>query len=271
MVSFPPCKINLGLHVLRKRSDGYHDIETCFYPLPWTDVLEIIHADEFRFATTGTVIPGDVTTNLCIRAWELMKTRFGIGPVNIHLHKILPTGAGLGGGSSDAAWTLRTLNELFNLRLPVPMLMGLADELGSDCAFFIQDQPMIGIGRGNVLHPVSVSLKGYFIAIVKPEIHVSTAAAYSGVTPQLPSRSVEDILDNTTPLGWDNTLVNDFEKSVFVKFPAIQEIKKKLYKAGAVYASMSGSGAAVYGLFRKEVNIGELFPAEVHWSGWATV
>jgi 4-diphosphocytidyl-2-C-methyl-D-erythritol kinase len=271
MVSFPPCKINLGLHVLRKRGDGYHDIETCFYPLQWTDVLEIIRADQFSFSSTGRAIPGATSANLCVRAFELMRSKFNIGPVSIHLHKILPFGAGLGGGSSNAAWTLRTLNDLFNLRLSVPMLMGLADELGSDCAFFVQDQPMIGIGRGNVLHPVSLSLKSYFIAVIKPGIHVSTADAYRGVTPMLPGRSVEDIIDNTSPVAWDNMLLNDFEKSVFNTYPELQAIKKQLYRSGAVYASMSGSGAAVYGLFKKEVNITQIFPGDESWSGWATV
>ncbi len=239
MIAFPPCKINLGLNVLRKRNDGYHDIETCFYPILWTDILEVIPSDKFEFTVSGNVIPGD--DNLCIKAYQLLKPP----PAKIHLHKIIPTGAGLGGGSSDAAWTLRLLNDVFLLGLSKDQLKSVASQIGSDCAFFIEDGPMIGSGRGEILSPANISMKGKFIVIVKPEIHVSTAEAYAGIVPK------ESKLDLTKI----NSLKNDFEESVFKKHPLIQSIKQQLYNAGAEYASMSGSGSAVYGIFNSPPDI----------------
>ena len=233
MVAFPPCKINLGLNVLRKRDDGYHDIETCFYPIPWTDILEVIPSDKFEFTVSGNAIPGD--DNLCVKAYRLLNTP----PAKIHLHKIIPTGAGLGGGSSDAAWTLRLLNDVFQLKLSKDELKKYAAQIGSDCAFFIEDGPMIGTGRGEILRPAKVDLKGKFIVIVKPDVHVSTAEAYSGIVPKGSKLDLSDI----------RSLRNDFEETIFKKYPAIESIKKSLYQAGATYASMSGSGSAVYGIF----------------------
>jgi 4-diphosphocytidyl-2-C-methyl-D-erythritol kinase len=233
MIAFPPCKINLGLSILRKRDDGYHDIETCFYPIPWTDILEIIPSDRFEFTVSGNTIPGD--DNLCVKAYRLLSAP----PAKIHLHKIIPAGAGLGGGSSDAAWTLRLLNDIFNLKLSKDELRKYAAKIGSDCAFFIDDVPMMGTGRGDILTPANISLKGKFIVIVKPGIHVSTAEAYAGVVPQ---ESAIDLTDM-------KSLKNDFEESIFKKFPVIASIKKSLYGMGAIYASMSGSGSAVYGIF----------------------
>src|SRR5688572_32937619 len=165
MVAFPPCKINLGLSVLSKRADGYHNLETCFYPLPWHDVLEVIPAETFLFTSTGNVVEGKPEDNLCVRAYRLLKEEFDIAPVKIHLHKIIPSGAGLGGGSSDAAYTLRMLNEKFSLDISQQKLMDYAAQLGSDCAFFIQYQAMIGTGRGEVLTPIAISLKGKYLVI----------------------------------------------------------------------------------------------------------
>jgi 4-diphosphocytidyl-2-C-methyl-D-erythritol kinase len=260
MVAFPPCKINLGLNVVRKRSDGYHDIETCFYPIPWTDILEVVPSKEFSFTVTGNVIPGSNDDNLCVRAYKLLRTP----PVKIHLHKIIPTGAGLGGGSSDAAWTLRLLNDVFDLRLTKDQLRQHAAQLGSDCAFFIDDVPMMGRGRGEVLSPVNVSLKGKFIVIVKPGIHVSTVEAYSGVIP------VESHLDieNIPVEDWKLFVKNDFERSIFEKYPVIKSVKDELYKAGAIYASMSGSGSAVYGIFSEWVDYEKDSNVNISFSGW---
>jgi 4-diphosphocytidyl-2-C-methyl-D-erythritol kinase len=255
MVSFPPCKINLGLKIIRKRNDGYHDIETCFYPVPWTDILEIIISDELSFINTGLVIPGNAEDNLCVKAYHLIKKDFDVAPVKIHLHKIIPTGAGLGGGSSDAAFTLRALNEIFKLNLSTAQLLSYASQLGSDCAFFIQDRPMLGEGRGEVLSPIEVDLKGKFLVIVKPDVHVSTAAAYAGVKPEVPSVKLKDVLEKNPVHKWKDLLKNDFEKSVFEVHPVIQEIKDDLYAEGALYASMSGSGSAVFGIFGSEINI----------------
>jgi 4-diphosphocytidyl-2-C-methyl-D-erythritol kinase len=253
MVAFPPCKINLGLHILRKRGDGYHDLETCFLAVPWSDMLEIIPAQAFSFTTSGLDVPGNPADNLCVRAYNLLKVDFNLPPVQIHLHKIIPTGAGLGGGSSDAAYTLRLLNTICELNLTTEQLAAYAARLGSDCAFFIYDQPMLGTGRGEILEPLALGLKGKYLAICKPDIHVSTAEAYAGVTPQVPATNIKVILTTKPFEEWWFYLKNDFEASVMVKHPAIRNTKDKFYAQGARYASMSGSGAAVFALFDKPV------------------
>jgi 4-diphosphocytidyl-2-C-methyl-D-erythritol kinase len=255
MVAFPPCKINLGLNILRKRQDGYHDISTCFYPVPWTDVLEIIISDQLTFTSTGNIIPGEREDNLCLKAYRLLKDDFDISSVAIHLHKIIPTGAGLGGGSADAAYTLRLLNTIFNLRLSIDRLSHYASQLGSDCSFFVQDKPMLGSERGEVLSAINVDLKGKFLVIVKPAVHISTADAYAGVKPEVPKSNLQDILENKTLSQWKVLLKNDFEESVFQKHPAIKKIKEDLYSLGAIYASMSGSGSSVFGIFDGTVEV----------------
>ncbi|RAV99806.1 4-(cytidine 5'-diphospho)-2-C-methyl-D-erythritol kinase [Pseudochryseolinea flava] len=265
MIAFPPCKINLGLHVVSKRSDGFHDLETCFLPVPWTDILEIIPATQTSFTRTGTTIPGNDADNLCLRAYQLLATSHNIPPVSIHLHKVIPTGAGLGGGSSDAAHTLRLLNTIFNLNLSTEDLMNHAATLGSDCAFFVQDNPMIGRGRGEVLTPVEVNLKGKYLVLVKPDIHVSTAAAYSNIKPATPQHELEKILN--MPIGhWKELLCNDFERTVFAQYPAIGSIKAQLYEFGAHYASMSGSGATVFGIFDSPIDVSQ-FSQHTVWTG----
>jgi 4-diphosphocytidyl-2-C-methyl-D-erythritol kinase len=270
MISFPPCKINLGLHVVRKRADGYHDLSTCFYPVPWTDVLEIIPASDFSFSSSGNPIPGEAAQNLCIKAYSLLQAEFNLPAVKIHLHKTIPTGAGLGGGSSDGAHTLRLLNQLFNLGLSSHQLQHYASQLGSDCSFFINDVPQLGSGRGEILQPIAVALKNKFAIIVKPEIHVSTAEAYAGVAPQSAAFPLEQVL--SLPLGeWKEKLSNDFEKTVFAKYPLIEQIKEKLYHEGALYASMSGSGSAVFGIFSKPVDLKRQFSGCVYWSGMLEV
>jgi 4-diphosphocytidyl-2-C-methyl-D-erythritol kinase len=267
MVVFPHCKINLGLHVIAKRDDGYHTIETCFYPVPWTDILEIIPSGEFAFTSSGLVIPGKESDNLCIKAYQLLQAHYNLEPVKIHLHKVVPTGAGLGGGSSDAAFTLRLLNSIFDLKLGVPQLKELAAHLGSDCAFFIEDAPMLGSGRGEQLSPLPISLKGYYLVLIKPDIHVSTAEAYAGVKPQHPAHTVSEIV--ARPIAtWKDDLVNDFEKSVFKKFPAIEAIRNTLYQHGAIYASMSGSGSSVFGIFQSERQLAAYFSGALYWSDY---
>jgi 4-diphosphocytidyl-2-C-methyl-D-erythritol kinase len=255
--------------VLSKRSDGFHNLETCFYPVPWLDVLEIIPSDIFAFTSTGLEIPGRQEENLCIKAYQLLKNKFGLPPVSIHLHKTIPMGAGLGGGSSDAAYTLRLINDKFELNLSTDTLIEYASQLGSDCAFFIHDKPMLGTGRGEMLNGIEVSLKGKYLIIVKPEIHVSTADAFSGITPKPSHYSIKNTVTQHSIDQWKNVLKNDFEDTVFKKFPAIKEIKEKLYARGAIYASMSGSGAAVFGIFHDEVNLCDTFAGAVIWSGWA--
>jgi 4-diphosphocytidyl-2-C-methyl-D-erythritol kinase len=267
MVVFPPCKINLGLNILQKRGDGYHDIVTCFYPVPWTDVLEIVVSNQLTFVSTGNIIPGKPEENLCLKAYQLLKADFNINPVAIHLHKIIPTGAGLGGGSSDAACTLRLLNEIFDLKLSAERLSLYASKLGSDCSFFIHDEPMLGSGRGEILSAIRVDLKGKFLVIVKPEVHVSTVEAYAGVKPETPANSLQEILENHTLSDWKHVLKNDFEKSVFQRHAVIKEIKEDLYSLGAVYASMSGSGSSVFGIFEHEVEIKDRFENCTTWCG----
>jgi 4-diphosphocytidyl-2-C-methyl-D-erythritol kinase len=265
MVSFPPCKINLGLQIISKRTDGFHDLATCFYPIPWTDILEIIPSHELSLSITGIDIPGDINTNLCLKAYHLLQRDYNIPSVKIHLHKIIPTGAGLGGGSSDAAHTLRLLNTIFELQLSTQKLFAYAAQLGSDCAFFIQDKPMIGTGRGEVLTESSVDLRGKFLILVKPDVHVSTAEAYSGVTPTQPAIGLAEILSKPV-FQWRNLLMNDFEFSVFSKYHVIKQIKEELYSLGAVYACMSGSGSSVFGIFEKETDYKHNHPYS--WSGF---
>jgi 4-diphosphocytidyl-2-C-methyl-D-erythritol kinase len=268
MVAFPPCKINLGLNIIRKRVDGYHDIETCFYPIPLTDVLEVIPSSSLSFASSGIAIPGNSNDNLCLKAYEFLQKEFGLPPVKIHLHKIIPTGAGLGGGSADAAYTLRLLRDLFNLAIDEKKLMQYAARIGSDCSFFIQDKPMMGIGRGEVLKPCKVDLRGKYLILVNAGLHVSTAEAYAGVIPGTPVFPIEDTF--IRPLeSWKTLLQNDFEVSVFKRFPLISNLKEELYKAGAVYASMSGSGSSVFGIFSAEAAV-ENTPLHsyVIWKGY---
>lgn len=267
MVAFPHCKINLGLHVISRREDGYHNIETCFYPVPWTDILEVIPSKEFTFTSSGSVIPGKEADNLCVKAYQFLQTQFKLEPVKIHLHKVLPTGAGLGGGSSDAAFTLRLLNTVFNLKFTTNQLKEFASQLGSDCTFFVEDKPMLGSGRGEQLTELQLSLKGYYLVVVKPDIHVSTAEAYAGVLPQQPDKTIAEIL--SYPIAkWKDNLVNDFEKSVFKKYPSIEEIKNELYNCGAIYASMSGSGSSVYGIFQSETDLSSHFEGAQYWSDY---
>lgn len=268
MVSFPPCKINLGLHVVRKRNDGFHDIETCFYPLPFTDILEIIPADAFAFTTSGLDIPGDQNDNLCVRAYHMLRDEGCLhADIRVHLHKIIPSGAGLGGGSSNAAYTLRSLNTAFDLKLSIQQLESFAARLGSDCAFFIHDTPMIGSGRGEVLSPVDVPLSGKFLVLVNPGIHVSTAVAFAGVSPDASRVNVASLVREPVST-WRKVLGNDFEQTVFARYPAIKNIKEKLYGAGAIYAAMSGTGSSVYGIFSEEFDTSGLFETDILlWKG----
>lgn len=266
MVSFPPCKINLGLRILRKRPDGYHDLETCFYPIPWTDILEVVRADTFAFTCSGNAIPGPLEANLSVKAYELIRNEFNIEPVRIHLHKIIPIQAGLGGGSSDAAHTLRLLNQVFHLDLSTEQLRRYAAKLGSDCAFFIEDVPMLGTGRGEILEHTTFRMGGKFVVVVKPEVNVSTADAFARVSPQSGGVHLTTTISEDMK-SWRVLMRNDFEDSVFQKYPAIEVIKEKLYAHGATYASMSGSGAAVFAIFEAAVALDGLFEAESVWSG----
>jgi 4-diphosphocytidyl-2-C-methyl-D-erythritol kinase len=266
MISFPPCKINLGLRVVRKRSDGYHDIETCFFPVGWKDVLEIIPASKTKIIQTGIPISGEPEQNIVYKAHQLLQKDFGIGAVEIYLHKIIPHGAGLGGGSSDGAQALKLLNTIFQLNLSTDQLHHYALALGSDCPYFLNPRPMLGTGRGEILEEFEISLREKYLVLIKPDVHVSTVEAYSGVVPEVPRVSLREIL-NRPIAEWRDSLVNDFEKSVFNSHPEIDLIKNFLYANGAVYASMSGSGSTIYGIFDEPFNPAEKFPDQATWSG----
>ena len=253
MISFPNAKINLGLQVTGKRSDGYHNIETVFYPVQWREALEIIPSRDFKMTHSGIEIDIASENNLCARVWQLMHDKYKIPPVHIHLHKVIPMGAGLGGGSSDAAFTIKIINNIFQLNLEDNNLEDTATEIGSDCAFFIKNKPVLALGKGNIFTDINLNLKGYKIIIIKPEISINTTRAYSEIIPG----KKENILDiiNLNIHYWKDKLTNDFEKLIFKKHPEIKKIKEGLYNAGAIYASMSGSGSAVYGFFKNEIVI----------------
>lgn len=259
MIAFPNCKINLGLHIIRKREDGFHDLETVFLPIPFTDVLEIIHPGVLHLEGVGhldvTGLPVDTTDNLCIKAYNLLKQDFPQLPaIKMHLHKAIPLGAGLGGGSSDAAFTLQLLNEKFKLNLKTEQLLDYALQLGSDGPFFIINKPCFATGRGEILEPINIDLTTYKLLIVNPGIHIETKWAFSKFTPKEPAISIKEIIAQPADT-WEQHLQNDFEVPVFAEYPEIGRLKNDLYQQGAVYASMSGSGSTVYGLFRKEDNI----------------
>lgn len=267
MILFPNAKINLGLDIVGKRPDGYHNIETVMIPVPWTDVLEIVPAEgkESTLTVSGRKVDCPTEKNLVMRAFRALESEFGLPPVDIYLRKIIPDGAGLGGGSADAAFTLKGLNSLFELGLTDERLAETAAKLGADCPFFINNRPMLCTGIGTDFSPVDVDLSGYSIVIVKPQVSVPTAQAYSRVTPAMPSRHIADVLAESSVDGWQATLKNDFEASVFPLYPLVGDIKARLIEMGAAYASMSGSGSAVYGLFDRGRDIlsdslTELFP-----------
>lgn len=251
MICYPTPKINIGLNVLRKREDGYHDLETLFYPVDaFHDELEITPAETFSIEIDGA--DWDPSSDLTARAYRLMVQRYGIGPVAIRMKKGIPVGAGLGGGSSDCAFAIRMINELFSLGLDEGGMESLAGELGSDCAFFVRNIPQWGEGRGELLSPAEFSLEGYEIRLELPEkSHVSTAEAYRGIKPCTPALRLKQALD-LPPEQWEGKVVNDFEESVFPAHPEILALKKKMYADGAVYASMTGSGSAVFGIFKKQ-------------------
>ena len=248
MISYPTPKINIGLHVLRKREDGFHDIETLFYPVgAFRDELEIVPSDHFSIEIEGA--DWDPQSDLTAKAWRLLAEERGIGPVAIRVRKGIPVGAGLGGGSSDCAFALKMLNELFSLGLSTVELEQYAARLGADCAFFIRNIPQWGSGKGDILKPADIDLSAYRIRVEIPQgVHVSTAEAYKGLTPRETSIPLSEALKRPVT-EWRDNVVNDFESSVFPKHPEISQLKDKMYSEGAIYASMTGSGAAVFGLF----------------------
>ncbi len=252
MVVFPNAKINLGLTILNKRDDGYHNLETFFYPILIKDVLEIIASDTFEFTTSGISIDAINEENICIQAYQLLKKDFPKLPaVKMHLHKTIPMGAGLGGGSADGAFTLKLLNQKFELGLSTAQLIKYSLQLGSDCPFFILNKPSFATGRGETLEEINIDLSNYKIILINPGIHIHTGWAFTQLTPPLLSKKRKEIIQQPID-SWKAELLNDFETPVFKKYPEIKSIKKELYHQGAVYASMSGSGSSVFGVFNKE-------------------
>lgn len=272
MVTFPNAKINLGLDVVAKRPDGYHNLETIFYPVPLQDILEITVTEEegapdYTFKMHNAVFEGDNNDNLVVKAYKILAADHKLPKVEMSLYKNIPTGAGLGGGSADAAFALKMLNEIACLNLSDEQLEAYAARIGADCAFFIKNTPAYATGIGNILSPTVCSISGYHLVLVKPDIHISTKEAYSLVTPAAAETPLTEIA--ALPVEeWKGKMKNDFEKSVFANHPQMERIKEELYNMGAVYASMSGSGSAFFGLFTGQQNIEDIeekFPGMFCW------
>lgn len=251
MISFPNVKINLGLNIIEKRPDGYHNIETVFYPVQFNDILEIIKSDKFKFINTGIKIDCNIEQNLCYKAWQLVDKKYGIGPVKIILHKNVPYGTGLGAGSSNAAFTIKSLNELFALNLTEDEQISIASLLGADCAFFIKNKPVFAIEKGDKFSNIEISLKNYYLLLCLPKFSVKTSEAYNNCLPQKPIKNIPEIL-KTEIHYWKDYLVNDFENTVFTKYSDLKKLKEDLYLNGSIFALMSGSGSAIYGIFDEE-------------------
>ena len=272
MITFPNSKINLGLDIVEKRPDGYHNLETVFYPIPLCDILEITpatgkDAPDYTFTMYNAVFEGSDDDNLVIKAYKALAADHKLPKVDISLYKHIPTGAGLGGGSADAAFALKMLNEIAGLGLTALQLRSYASRIGADCAFFIDNTPAYATGIGDILTPTQCSINGYHLVLVKPDIHVSTKDAYALVTPQKPQEPLTGIA--ARPIQeWKGAMKNDFEKSIFAKHPAMAQVKEQLYSMGAVYASMSGSGSSFFGIFEEEQDIEKikaLFPGMFCW------
>lgn len=257
MITFPNAKINLGLNIVEKRPDGYHNLETIFYPINLQDALEVTRREnndkEYTLHISGALLEGEPEDNLVVKAYKLLKKDYpGLLPVDIHMYKHIPAGAGLGGGSSDAACMIKLLNDKFSLGLSTERMEEYAVKLGADCSFFIRNKPVFATGIGNLFEPVELSLKGYHIILIKPDIFVSTRDAFAEIKPVRPAVSLKEIVKQPIET-WKSSMKNDFEDSVFKKFPEIAAIKDELYDLGAVYAAMSGSGSSVYGIFKAPI------------------
>ena len=269
MICFPNAKINLGLNIVSQRNDGFHNLETIFYPINLKDGLEIINSnsnEQYQLFQTGIKIDGDPSSNIVIKALELVRnhSKVNIPNIDIHLLKKIPTGAGLGGGSSDAAFMLKLLNENYQIGLSNNELVELALQIGADCPFFLYNKPAFASGIGNQLEPIDLDLSGMYLLVVKPDVFISTKEAYSMITPKTPTLSLKDIVNR--PLNeWKELMKNDFEDSIFKKYPQICKIKQQLYELGATYASMSGSGSSLYGIFNKKPNFQKLFSNNFTW------
>ena len=269
MLCFPNAKINLGLNIIEKRPDGFHNIETVFYPFPLCDALEIAQSDSnetYEFSSSGIPIGIDPTQNIVIKAFDLIASKFEIPSTAIHLHKNIPFGAGLGGGSADAAYMIKMLNDFYSLGLSIQQMEEFAIQIGSDCPVFIKNEAVFAEGKGEIFSSIQLDLSGYHIALIKPDIHISTPEAYSGVSPKKPEKSVKELIK--LPLkDWKENIFNDFEDSIFPNHPELKKLKEELYESGAIYAAMSGSGSSMFGIFEREPEIQENWKKHFIWSG----
>jgi 4-diphosphocytidyl-2-C-methyl-D-erythritol kinase len=253
MIIFPQAKINLGLHVLYKRPDTYHELETCMVSIPLFDVLEILPAENFEFHQSGIEVSGTLESNLCVKAFRLLQQEYTIPNVYMHLRKQIPMGAGLGGGSSDAAHVINGLNDLFDLEITQSRKEEFAAILGSDCPFFINGSPKVAKGRGEVLSPIALDLSGYHLLLIYPNIHISTVEAYSNVSFYSGEYSIREIL-NSPITEWKFNLQNTFEEHIFEIHPRLKNLRNEMYEAGAIYSAMSGSGSTIFGIFKEKPN-----------------
>ncbi|MEA3462097.1 MAG: 4-(cytidine 5'-diphospho)-2-C-methyl-D-erythritol kinase [Bacteroidota bacterium] len=270
MIYFSPAKINLGLHILRRREDGFHDLRSVMYPTALCDIIEIHQlpgeTSPVRFTQSGIRFDSDPEHNLCMKAWNLLASDRELPPVAIHLHKQIPVGAGLGGGSSNASTVLRGLNLLAASPAPPEKLKEMAAQVGSDCPFFLHDMPMMMEGKGELLSPVQVSLEGKYLVLLFPDIHISTAEAYGVVSPAIPDLHLKQVIESPVH-QWKNRVENDFERSAFIKHPLLESLKLGLYNAGSMYASMSGSGSSLYGIFEELPELPPEIRKYVIWKG----
>lgn len=271
MISFPKAKINLGLRITSKRPDGFHDIETIFYPIGLTDALEFVEicrpASHDHLKVTGMELESPPENNLVMKAVDILRERYHFPLLSIHLHKVIPSGAGLGGGSSDGACMIKALSKKYNMQLTVGEMKMLALELGSDCPFFIDCTPSAATGRGEKLKPVEPLLKGYYLVLANPGIHISTKEAYSNCRPSQPATSLEEQY-NSPVEEWKKLIFNDFESYVFRKFPKVGNLKDLFYASGAVYASMTGSGSSVFGIYREKPKVSAALGRHLVWEGY---
>src|ERR1017187_1662968 len=284
MIVFPNAKINIGLNIISRRKDDFHNIETVFYPVMYDDILEVVEVEEdtlefkkkskkeasikpVNFIQTGINIPGNSEDNICVKAYRLLEVAYELPPINIYLQKMIPAGAGLGGGSSDGAYMLKLLNELCSIGLKKDKLIKYAQKLGSDCPFFLQNKPVYANGKGDQFDEIKLDLSDYFIALITPNIHISTIEAYAKATPSAPGYSLKDVIRQPIE-NWKKKIKNDFEPKVFTKFRILNTIKKILYVKGALYASMSGSGSTIYGIFKKKENwkTTDFKGFKIHWA-----
>ncbi len=268
MICFPTAKINLGLRIIDKRPDGYHNIETFFYPIGLKDALEVVPAadlPDFRLTVSGTEERIEQPSNLVTKAFRLLQQSYGLPPLDAYLHKAIPSGAGLGGGSSDAAFMLSLINRLFDCEISTDVMKHMASQLGADCPFFLTNKPVFATGTGDKFEETTLSLKGYFLVVVKPPVSVSTSEAYANINPNRPHQSLKEVA-NLPVTAWKGVMYNDFETYAFHVHPVIGDIKQRLYDKGALYASMSGSGSAVYGIFKDVVELQSDFPSLFYWS-----